>query len=254
MKKMNEQNLEPNEKENLVKIINHYITSQTSAALSKLLYEPIKYNVLILEKEFFNLKTINLAPDEIKMCAVRLNGTGDTHIEICYAIKMQYAQMIASKLLGQEVTNEIDEMGTSAIQEVANIMTGSFFNAMSNETGFRVELSTPDYLQGDIESLVRSSAKNVMHLTESAVITDAELIGEKSGIRIHMLIMQNINNARKLLVNHIEKSKSSEFSTIANSKSELSGLKEISVTSYAIGAENSELDALVDDLIEKNKE
>ena len=250
---MNEQNLEPNEIENLIKVINHYIASQTSAALSKLLSEPIKYNVMILEKEFFNLKTINLAPDEIKMCAVRLNGTGDTHIEICYAIKMKDAKLIAGILLGQEVVNEIDEMGTSAIQEVANIMTGSFFNAMSNETGFRVELSTPDYLQGNIETLVKNSAKNVMHLTESAVITDAELTGEKTGIRIHMIIMQNISNARKLLVNHIEKSKSSEFSTISNTKSELVGIKEISVTSYAIGSENAELDALVEEIKEKDK-
>ena len=251
---MSELGLKPNEVKNLTKVINHYIASQTSSALSKLLSEPVKYNVMVLDKQFFNLETINLAPDEIKMCGVRLNGKGDTHIEICYAIKIKYAKKIAAKLLCQEEIDEIDEMGTSAIQEVANIMTGSFFNAMSSGTGFRVELSTPDYLQGDLATLIKNSAKDVMNLTDSAVIADAELIGEKSEIRIHMLIMQNTNNARKLLINHIEKSHSSEFSSISESKSELNKVDNTQPSSLTVGSENSELDALVDELLEKDGE
>lgn len=243
--------LKPDEVENLTKVINHYIASQTSTSLSTLLSEPIKYHVMILDKKYFNPKNIKLASDEIEMCAVRLNGKGDTHIEICYAIKMKYAKMIAAKLLSQEEVDEIDEMGSSAIQEVANIMTGSFFNAMSTETGFRVELSTPDYLQADLVSLVNDSAKHVMDPTDSAVIADAELVGEKSGIRIHMLIMQNPNNARKLLINHIQKSKSTEFSSIDDSKSELDAIEDAESYSYNVGSENSELDALVDELQEK---
>ena len=245
--------LKPEEEKDLSKVINNYIASHTSDALSKLLSEPIKYNVMILDKEFFNLDKIKLAPDEIQMCAVRISGKGDTHIEICYAIKMKYAKLIAAKLLSQEKMDAIDEMGSSAIQEVANIMTGSFFNAMSSVTGFRVELSTPDYLQGDLNTIVNDSAKNVMTPQENGLIADAELVGEKSGIRIHMLIMQNTKDARKLLLNHIEKSDSSEFSTIVENY-ELDDIVDATHSqTYDIGSESPELDALIEELSEKSE-
>jgi len=238
-------NLNRQEIEKLTRIINQYIASQTSSALSKLLSEQVKYNVMILDKEFFNINNIKLAPDEIKMCAVKLSGKGDTHIEICYAIKIKYAKMIAAKLLGKEKLEEIDEMGTSAIQEVANIMTGSFFNAMSSGTGFRVALSVPDYSQGDLVSVVNDSARNVMTMSFSPVIADAELVGEKSGIRIHMLIMQNADNARKLLVNNIQKNKPTEVDSLND---------ELKSNNKTIGSENSELDSLVDEFLQQENE
>ena len=231
-------NLNSNEVENFTKIINEYIASQTSSSLSTLLSEPIDYKVMILDKKFFNPNSIKLSPDEIQMCGVRLRGKGDIHIEICYAIKMKYAKQIAAKLLGQDEIKEIDEMGTSAIQEVANILTGSFFNAMSTGTGFRVDLSTPDYLQSDMESLVKKSAQDVISTIDSAIIADAELVGEKSGIRIHMIIVQNSNDARKILNQNGKKT--TEFSSLSDTDS------------YITGGENPELDELIKEIEKEN--
>ena len=231
----NSKNLQPKEVKDLTEIINEYIALQTCSSLSKLLNESIKYKVMILDKKYFNPKKIKLSSDELAMCGVRLRGKGDIHIEICYAIKMKYAKMIASKLLGKDDYDEIDEMGTSAIQEVANILTGSFFNAMSIGTGFRVDLSTPDYLQGDLSTLVNDSAKDVIKAKESAIVAAAELVSEQSGIRIHMIISQNSDDARKLLEQN-SKHDSSEFSSLDDS------------VEYKIGSENAELDELVNEL------
>ena len=246
----NKSNLQPNEIKNFTKVVNQYIASKTSLALSKLLSEPIKYNVMILEKEFFNFRNIKLAPDEIKMCAVKLDGKGDTHIEICYAIKIKYAKMISSKLLGEEETEEITELGTSAIQEVANIMTGSFFNALSLGTGFRVELSTPDYQQGNLNSLAKGSAGNILKPKKLTIIADAELIGEKSGIRIHMLIMQETINVRKLL-NQIKKFKKTEFSSIDDSNIKINDLDNENLIS---DSNKSEIDTELEEIQENEVE
>lgn len=231
----NSNNLKPKEVKDITEVINDYVALQTCSSLSKLLNESIKYKIMILDKKFFNPKKIKLASDELAMCGVKLRGKGDIHIEICYAIKTNYAKMIAAKLLGKDNYSEIDEMGASAIQEVANILTGSFFNAMSIGTGFRVDLSTPDYSQGDLLTLVKNSTKEVIKPKESAIIADAELIGEKSGIKIHMIIIQNTEDARKLLEQN-SKYESSEFSSIGNS------------LDYQTGSENTELDALVKEI------
>ena len=228
-------NLRPNEIKDFTKIINEYIALQTSSSLSTLLSEQINYNVMILDKRFFNSKKIKLPSEEIQMCGVRLRGKGDIHIEICYAIKMKYAKQIAAKLLGETEIKEIDDMGTSAIQEVANILTGSFFNAMAIGTGFRVDLSTPDYLQSDLESLVKKSTQDVIDATDSAIIADAELVGKQSGIRIHMIIIQNTDDARKILSQNGKKN-DSEFSSLSDTES------------YETGGKNSELDDLLNEI------
>lgn len=172
------------------------------------------------------------------MCAVRLNGKGDTHIEILYTIKEKYARKIAAKLLCQDEICQIDEMGASAIQEVANIMTGSFFNALSNGTGFRVDLSTPDYKNDELHSLIDVSVKDVINPSDDAVIADVELVGEASGAKLHMIIMQTPTDARKLLANH---------------KSDAENQNQQEAPVYPVGGQNSELDALLGDILGDGK-
>ena len=72
-------------------------------------------------------------------------------------------------------------------------------------------------------SLAKGSAGNILKPKKSTVIADAELIGEKSGIRIHMLIMQETINVRKLL-NQIKKFKKTEFSSLDDSNLEINDL------------------------------
>jgi chemotaxis protein CheC len=238
--------LNPEEARTLEGIFNQYITSKTSVALSKLLSEPVSHDVRILDNGVSHIKNVKLEPDEITMCAVRLNGKGDTHIEILYTIKQKHATKIAAKLLCQESVCEIDEMGASAIQEVANIMTGSFFNALSHGTGFRVDLSTPNYTKDKLYSLVDTSAKDISNPTDCAVIADVELVGNSSGTKLHMIIMQNTIDAKKLLENHSEKTPAP-----LESKSEFDRLLEDETPSYPVGGENSELDALLGDILQE---
>ncbi|MFN3654611.1 MAG: chemotaxis protein CheC [Candidatus Nitrosotenuis sp.] len=228
--------LSSEESRRLTSIFDQYITSKTSVALSTLLSEPVEHQIQIFC--IANINNIRLDPDEIKMCAVRLNGKGDTYIEILYTIQQKHAKKMAAKLLCVNDICEIDEMGASAIQEVANIMTGSFFNALSNGTGFRVDLSTPNFTNDEFHSLIGTSARCVVNPVEYAVIADVELIGKSSGTKLHMIIMQNPNDARKLLLNHSDSSdeKNDPDSQIQNTK-------------YEIGGSNSELDALLDDIL-----
>lgn len=223
----------------LQKIFEQYITSKTSVALSKLLDEKVEHNVKIFNNGTSQIKEIKLGPDEIRMCAVRLNGKGDTHIEILYTIKQKYAKKIAAKLLCQNEMSEIDEMGESAIQEVANIMTGSFFNALSRGTGFRVDLSTPNFTNDELHSLVDTSAKDVSNPTDCAVIADVELTGGTSGTKLHMIIVQNSIDARKLLESHSDADETSDHDVII----------EDDAPSYPVGGQNSELDALLGDML-----
>ncbi len=115
---------------------------------------------------------------------------------------------------------------------------------MASGTGFRVDLSTPDFAQGELAPIIRVVAKNVTNTIDSVVITDTELTGEKSGIKIHMIIMQDPENARKLLSKNSKTTKQKEL------------VEEFSDSSkqYEIGENNSELDAIVDDALKEDSQ
>ena len=145
-------NLQQSEFDELIGTFNDYIATKTSQTLSTLLGEPVEHNLKIIHNGIGAMGQIPIPSDQIQMCSVRLQGNGDIHIELLYTIKRNHAIKIASKLLEMEV-KEIDEMGTSALQEVANILTGSFFNALSANTGFKIDLSIPTFKEGMLEDL-----------------------------------------------------------------------------------------------------
>jgi chemotaxis protein CheC len=184
----------------------------------------------LLENNVNTSEKINMPSNEIKMCSVRLNGKGDLHIELLYTTKLYHAVKIASKLLGTEVY-EIDEMSTSALQEVANILTGSFFNALSENTGFRVDLSTPTFKEGGLHDLILEPAKEVINPTNDAVITDVVLSGKNSGTEIHMIVIQHPEHARKLIDPALNSSNKSNYEASSNTN--------------LLGGKNSAIDELL---------
>ena len=213
---------------------NDFITDKTCDALSTLLKEPITHKLSLLKNGANSLKNDCLASDEIKMCSVRLNGKGDLHIELLYTTKLNHGIKIASKLLGTEV-NEIDEMGTSALQEVANILTGSFFNALSQNTGFKVDLSTPTFKEGEIKDLIVEPVCDVVNPKDDAIITDVLLSGKETGTEIHMLIIQHPDHAKKLISDEVRKTNGDDYTNDSNTN--------------LLGGENSAIDDLLADLI-----
>lgn len=212
--------------------LDDYITKKTCSALSSLLNEPIEHKVTMLENGEKSNENNCIPSNEIKMCSIRLNGKGDIHIELLYTTKLEHGIKIASKLLGSEV-HEIDEMGTSALQEVANILTGSFFNALSENTGFRIDLSTPIFKEGELQDLLSEPVCDIVSPTKDAIITDVNLCGKNSGIEIHMIIIQHPEHARKLISREEENSKGIEYKHSSNED-----LRE---------DENSAIDALLSD-------
>jgi len=224
--------LQDNEIQKLTGTFNDFITKKTCSALSTLLCEPIEHKLTMLENGVNSDENSCLPFNEIKMCSVRLNGKGDLHIELLYTTKLHHGIKIASKLLGTEV-HEIDEMGTSALQEVANILTGSFFNALSENTGFRVDLSTPTFKEGKLQDLLLEPVCDITNPTKDTIITDVLLYGKNTGIEIHMLIIQNPEHARKLISREEENSKGIEYENSSNDN--------------LLGNENSAIDALLAD-------
>ncbi|WP_371503809.1 chemotaxis protein CheC [Nitrosopumilus adriaticus] len=229
--------LKNNEIQTLVGTIEEYITDKTCSALSTLLSESINHKISIQCNNDNSKNKISFSSDEIKMCSVRLNGKGDLHIELLYTIKLNHAINIASKLLGTKI-NKLDEMGMSALQEVANILTGSFFNTLSENTGYRIDLSTPSFKEGRLKELIKEPANDVNSNLKDAIVTEVSLSGAVTDIELHMIIIQHPEHAKKLISFRDQNLKVPKYENPSNTN--------------LLGGKNNSIDELIGDFNLKN--
>ena len=179
-------------------VLDSYITQKTSIALSSLLGESVKHVVKQTHIEISKINDVNKIVNEIIACSVFLHGGGDIRLGILYTIPEQDAKQIAAKLMCLDRIDSLDDLSKSAIAEVGNIMSGSFFNALADHTGLKVDLSTPDFAMTSIAALLEPHASEFVCPT-SDMVTEVEFTGKDSGLRLHMLIIQDYDNARKLM-------------------------------------------------------
>jgi len=194
---MNDKYLNQFEMDLLHEVIDGFIAEKTSVALSKLLSEPTDHNIKVTYKQASEFEKASNLVEELCLCSIFLKGEGDVRLGILYTVNENDAKTIAGQLLGSKL-DSLDTLGISALSEVGNIMSGSFFNALSDNTGLRVDLSTPGFATTTLKTLLHPHAEEFVSLPAD-IITEVELQGANSGIKIHMLIIQDHDNARKLL-------------------------------------------------------
>ncbi|NDB32337.1 MAG: hypothetical protein EB150_06050 [Nitrososphaeria archaeon] len=184
----------------LGEIISSYIGSKTAASLSMILNESVSHRVRkVIEVESLNLDEVIPVFDILPMCSVYLKGEGDVHVTMVFFLPSSMARKFAAKLLGVEKMNKLSSLGKSSISEVGNMMAGSFLNALSDGTGFRVEMSTPGFAADTFKALVQTPTAELATTTDRIIITEAELHGTDSDIIIDTLILLSPSEAKKIL-------------------------------------------------------
>ncbi len=182
----------------LENVLSTYITQKTSVALSSLLNESVDHTIKKTHTEISDINCLKNFVNEIVLCSVFLYGGGDIRLGILYSIQENDAKQIAAKLMCLDKLDSLDDLGKSAISEVGNIMSGSFFNALSDHTGLKVDLSTPGFAMTSISSLLEPHASGFL-CPFNDIATEVEFTGKDSSVHVHMLIIQDHDNARKLL-------------------------------------------------------
>ena len=102
--------------------------------------------------------------EELVSC-VSLQLDGDVKGIVFFIFKEASTYRLVDMLMGQDenTTTELDEMGTSTINEIGNILTGAFVSAISNFTELRINTSVPifafDMLAAVFTSLILETGR-----------------------------------------------------------------------------------------------
>lgn len=115
-----------------------------ATALAKMLSKKIdmavpKVNIL----EFRDVGDL-LGGEERVVAGIYFKLDGDLTGSIMFILDYESAKKLINLLFGQEVVGDsIDEMGQSALQEVGNILAGSYCSSLSSLTGLTLNISVP---------------------------------------------------------------------------------------------------------------
>ena len=189
-----------NDLQKLRNIIDSYVGTKTASSLSMIINEPVNHRIRrIIEVDLNDLDSVIPVFDIIPMCSVCMKGQGDVNVMLLFFMPSSMARKFAAKLLGVKNMTKLSSLGRSSLSEVGNMLTGSFFNALSAGTGFQIDLSIPGFAVNTFKALLESPTLEMGTITNSVVIADAELHAIDSGIKVNMLILFNPPEVRKLL-------------------------------------------------------
>ena len=116
-----------------------------ATALSSLL--SAKVNMLVPRVEIleFNEALAKLGDPEEIVAAVMVEMTGEVQGIMLFTAPEEFTDEVVFRMLGKTQISlmELDEIDTSVLTEIGNIVISSYINALSALTGVSVELSVP---------------------------------------------------------------------------------------------------------------
>ena len=124
-----------NELQRLSEIFTKCISTKTVEALSTITGESVQYKIgKTILLDISELDELTPAFSEaVDMSAVYLKQTGDINVGVLYYMPEKDGKRFAAKLLGKKSLGAFTKLSKSSLSETGNILSGSFFNALSNE-------------------------------------------------------------------------------------------------------------------------
>lgn len=182
--------------------LDSFIVCRTIPSLGSLLEEPVTH-VLRKTQEIpmMNLDEIILDLEEMNvMSAVYIKCMGDIHMGVLLYLPEQESKILAQKLLGKPISEELAGLATSSISEIGNILTASLINAISLGTGYKICSSVPGYAVEFFRTLLEAVVSDFENKSDSLIVSTVELHGINSGINIHMILIQDPSEIKKLVI------------------------------------------------------
>jgi chemotaxis protein CheC len=186
--------------EQLTEIFDRCISTKTVESLSTMLGESFDYK--IGKTKLLDMSELDeLTPafsDSVDMSAVYLKQTGDVDIGILYYMPEKDGKKFAAKLLGLKKLGIFSKLGKSSLSETGNILSGSFFNALSDEKHCKTTSDMPGFAIDTFRSLLEIPVTDIGIENQSLIACDAEFHSQND-LRLRMLIILDPINAKKLL-------------------------------------------------------
>ncbi|MDR0946775.1 MAG: chemotaxis protein CheC [Ruminococcus sp.] len=169
----------------VLKEIGNIGSGNAASSLSELIMKPTDITVPAVKLLDFNEAINFLGGAEIIALGMLVQLVGDIKGKMIYVIQQAFASHMTETLFGMPIDDllTMDEMATSFISEVGNIMTASYVNAIASLTNLTIDISVPEMtidMVGAILSVpavefAMTGANKVLFIDDSFIIDGSEV-------------------------------------------------------------------------------
>ncbi|MDF2545863.1 chemotaxis protein CheC [Anaerosolibacter sp.] len=128
----------------VLKEIGNIGAGNAATALAKMIDRKIDMNVPKVEILEFKEVAELLGGPEVPVCGIYFRVDGDISGSIMFLLTLRSSTTLTNMIMPSNDGLEIpDEIGQSALQEIGNILSGSYISSLSALTGLDIKISVP---------------------------------------------------------------------------------------------------------------
>lgn len=176
-----------------------------TASMSQLINKKIKMEVPSVKIVTINEMMEILGGPERLIVAIFFRFEGEVTGTVYFILTVEEANDLVSKMTNRQVTSimkngEQDPMAISVLQEVANILNGSYLSAMADFTKLRMTTTIP-YLSIDMAAAtIVTGLIELSRSSDYAILIDTKIVGAEpnSSTKGHFLLIPDPESIPKL--------------------------------------------------------
>lgn len=174
-------------KQELLKEISNRGSKQAADGISWLLGEEIQITDPAFQTQDFSTLMDEFGGPETEIVGIYIEAQDDIPIHVMLILPFAEAIQITEQLLGHEpgTVSEIDELGHSALSEMANITGTRFFNAIAEITGKTIRPSTPAVMIDMLGSILTIILAKTGCISGDVLTFETTFVRENQDMRIN---------------------------------------------------------------------
>lgn len=178
-------------------------SGNAATSLSEMLARSIDIKVPVIRVLDYAEVVEALGGPESMIVGLMLSLTGDVNGMIMFLMHQEFAHMTLNSLLGENIESfdEIDEMGYSAMQEVANIMAASYVNAISAMTNLMINITTPEICIDMLGAVLSVPAIHYANISDKIIFIEDEFDSAGESTPSHILMIPDVDSLQKIMSN-----------------------------------------------------
>lgn len=174
---------------------------RVATAMSDMLGKTIGISVPVVKLVDLCDLSETLGMAEKRVVGILFGLSEDIDGMIMFVLEETFAKEIIKILMGDENADisTLNEINTSLLQEIANIMSGSYLGAISELAGLKIDMSVP-YLAVDMLGAVMNiPAVEFGEIGDKVLLIEEQIIGNDNNFDSYLVLIPTPESLKKLL-------------------------------------------------------
>lgn len=182
----------------LLKEVGNIGAGHAATALSTLLQKPIDMNVPKVKVLPFSEIEEFLGGDEQIVVGIFLRVDGEIPGNMLFTLKLEYAIKLLKHLLNKEVTTDLTEMDYSALNEIGNILAGSYLSSLADFTNLYMAPSVPSTTIDMVGAILGFGLIQASQISDYAIVIDTAFFEGHEHVEGHFFLIPDPEAFEKL--------------------------------------------------------